>query len=217
MVWVLSTEQVSNLKQNAQNVTGISASLQSLLFFFCVREGAAGRDPFERPWYSKELYHYPKSLTTRRGRGASTVKQGSVFFQRCMKRESRHSRQTNPKFDNSRSVHSRKMEKASYMSIELPEVSGIFNTLQEQAIICRFNGFWPKLEGLSEWIYLNWTRDYDIYLCTKCFFVVQFDPQKDYNHVITDRPWFWGRLSLFVTPWFLGFDANSMVVSKMLI
>lgn len=36
---------------------------------FCVCVGAVGRDLFERPWYLKELYHYPKSKssTTRRG------------------------------------------------------------------------------------------------------------------------------------------------------
>lgn len=47
------------------------------------------------------------------------------------------------------------------------------------------------------------------------FFVFQFDAKEDYNHVINDRPWFWGRAGLFVTPWFPGFDANSMMVYKM--
>lgn len=106
------------------------------------------------------------------------------------------------------------MEKAPYVSIELPELSGLFNILQAQAIICRFNGVWPKFEDLSEWIYLKWTRDCDIYLCAKGFFVVYFDWQKHYNHVINERPWFRGREGLFVTPWFPGFDVNSMVVSK---
>lgn len=32
MVWVRSMDQVSDLKQKTQNVTGISASLQSLIF-----------------------------------------------------------------------------------------------------------------------------------------------------------------------------------------
>lgn len=34
-----------------------------------------------------------------------------------------------------------KMEKSLHLSIELLEVSGLFNTLQAKSIICRFNGF----------------------------------------------------------------------------
>jgi len=48
-----------------------------------------------------------------------------------------------------------KMEKSPDLSIEIPEVSDLFNILQTKAIICRFNGYWPKSEELSEWIYLN--------------------------------------------------------------
>jgi len=48
----------------------------------------------------------------------------------------------------------------------------------------------------------------------KVFFVVQFDNQKYFDYVINEGPWFWGRVGLFVTLWFPGFDANSMVVTK---
>ena len=49
----------------------------------------------------------------------------------------------------------------------------------------------------------------------KGFFVVQFDSQEDYQKMLTQGPWFWGRVGLFITPWFQEFDSNSMVVTKM--
>lgn len=106
-------------------------------------------------------------------------------------------------------------EKAPYLLIKFPEVSGIFNVLQARAIICWFNGFWPKYEELHQWIYLNWTKNCDIYLCMKGIFLVQFNNKKDI--IINEGPWFWGRAGLFVTPWLLGFDATTLVVTKMLV
>ena len=51
----------------------------------------------------------------------------------------------------------------------------------------------------------------------KGFFMVQFDNIEDYSSVTNDGPWFWGRAGLFVTSWFPDFDANSMVVTKMIV
>lgn len=56
------------------------------------------------------------------------------------------------------------------------------------------------------------------FICVqKVFFVVQFDTKKHFNYVINEGPWFSGRTGLFVTPRFPSFDANSMVVTKILI
>ena len=52
-------------------------------------------------------------------------------------------------------------------------------------------------------------------LCSKGFFVVQFESHEYYQNIFTRGPWFWGRAGLFITPWFPEFDANSMVVTKM--
>lgn len=34
-------------------------------------------------------------------------------------------------------------------------IGGIFSTYSSQAIVCRFNGLWPKIEQLYRWIHSN--------------------------------------------------------------
>lgn len=38
------------------------------------------------------------------------------------------------------------------ISMDLPEVKYIFSDLQKNAVICRFNGFWPITDALYQWI-----------------------------------------------------------------
>lgn len=45
--------------------------------------------------------------------------------------------------------------------------------------------------------------------------MVQFDNLEDLDFVLNEGPWFWGRMGLFITPWFLAFDAKTMVVTNM--
>lgn len=47
--------------------------------------------------------------------------------------------------------------------------------------------------------------------------MVQFDNIENYCFANNEGPWFWGRAGLFVTSWFPGFDANTMVVTKILV
>lgn len=108
-----------------------------------------------------------------------------------------------------------KLEAIPSLEVKNTEVTELFNTLQIHALICRFNGFWPKSYDLHEWVYTNWTKNCQILLCSKGFFVVQFETQEEYQKTIEQGPWFWVRAGLFITPWFLDFDANSMVVTKM--
>lgn len=49
----------------------------------------------------------------------------------------------------------------------------------------------------------------------KGFFIVIFRVEEEREKALTEGPWFWGSAGLFVTPWFLEFDPNSMVVSRM--
>lgn len=51
----------------------------------------------------------------------------------------------------------------------------------------------------------------------RVFFIVRFDTVTEREHALHEGPWFWGSAGLFMTPWFSGFDANTMVVSKMLV
>jgi len=108
-----------------------------------------------------------------------------------------------------------RLDEIPSLEVKNPEVKELFSTLQTHALICRFNGYWPRSYDLHKWIYTNWTIDCQILLCSKGFFIVQFEKQEDCQKVITQGPWFWGRAGLFITPWFPEFDANSMVVTKM--
>jgi len=108
-----------------------------------------------------------------------------------------------------------KLESTPVLEIKNDQVKGLFKTLQAKAVICRFNGFWPKSHDLHCWIFQNWTTNCQILLCTKGFFIVQFESLEEYQKVLLQGPWFWGRAGLFITPWFPEFDANTMVVTKM--
>lgn len=107
-----------------------------------------------------------------------------------------------------------KLDEIPSLEVKNIEVKKLFSTLQTHALICRFNGFWLRSYDLHNWIYSNWTTNYQILLCSKGFFIVQFELQEDCQKVITQGPWFWGRAGLFLTPWFPEFDANTMVVTK---
>ena len=108
-----------------------------------------------------------------------------------------------------------KLESTPVLEIKNEQVKGLFSSLQAEAVICRFNGFWPKSHDLHAWIFQNWTTNCQILLCSKGFFIVQFDSPDEYQKVLLQGPWFWGRVGLFITPWFPEFDANTMVVTKM--
>ena len=71
--------------------------------------------------------------------------------------------------------------------------------------------------GPSLKIYINWTKNYDIHLCSKGFFVIKFDISKDLDYALNEGSRFWGSVGLFMIPWFLGFDVNSIVLSKLAI
>ena len=49
----------------------------------------------------------------------------------------------------------------------------------ESALICRFNGFWPRLTTLHSWISEVWKPlifdEINIYPCAKGFFLVDFE------------------------------------------
>ena len=107
------------------------------------------------------------------------------------------------------------LESTPTLEIKNPQVKQLFSTLQSIAVICRFNGFWPIYFDLHQWIYTNWTTNFQILLCSKGFFVVQFKSQGDYQKMLSQGPWFWGRARIFITPWFPEFDANSMEITKM--
>lgn len=101
------------------------------------------------------------------------------------------------------------------LQVTEPEVNHLLTDLANTAIICRFNGFWPKSDALNQWIYSTWSPNCEVYLCPKGFFIVRFDTEQERDSIINQGPWFWGSAGLFTTPWFSDFDATTMKVSKM--
>lgn len=71
---------------------------------------------------------------------------------------------------------------------------------ETQALICRFNNFWPKPMDLFHWIFTNWIMECDIHLCSKGFFIVKFTSTEVGDTIISVGPWFWGTSGLFMTP-----------------
>lgn len=102
------------------------------------------------------------------------------------------------------------------LTVTLDEVNELYVDFHTRVVICRFNGSCPKSEALHQWIFSNRRTNYDIHICSKDFFIVKFDTVKDKDYVLNEGPWFWVNERLFMIPWFLGFDATTMVVSKML-
>lgn len=88
------------------------------------------------------------------------------------------------------------------ISIDIPEVNNIYSELQKYAVIGRFNGFWPRANVLYQWIHSFWTKNCQIYLYPKGFFIVCFHTEEKKETVLNQGPWFWGSARLFITPWF---------------
>ncbi|KAH9316960.1 hypothetical protein KI387_018729, partial [Taxus chinensis] len=103
------------------------------------------------------------------------------------------------------------------LTIENPEVEEYFKNLTRDAVVGRFNGFWPSSTALYQWVFENWTIKCEISLCSKGFFVVHFKEAEDYHRCLTEGPWSWGHTGLFITPWFLDFNPNTYLVTKTLV
>jgi len=81
-----------------------------------------------------------------------------------------------------------KLDSSPILEIKHPQVKQLFSTLQSHAVICRFNGFWPRYFELHQWVYSNWTTNSQILLCSKGFFVVQFESQEEYQKALSQGP-----------------------------
>lgn len=101
------------------------------------------------------------------------------------------------------------------LTIAMLEVKNLYTDLYSTSVICRFNGFWPKSDILHQWIYVVWSPECEIYLCPKVFYIVRFRIEQEREYILNKGPWSWGNVGLFMSPWFLDFYANTMVVLKM--
>jgi hypothetical protein len=89
---------------------------------------------------------------------------------------------------------------------------------RENALICRFNGFWPRLVDLNGWISAHWKplikEDLFIHPCPKGFFIAEFDLAADRDLILASGPWFWGNSGLCLMVWTPCFNPLNTVLSS---
>lgn len=107
------------------------------------------------------------------------------------------------------------MEETPTIEISHPSLDEKYQTFAETALICRFNGLWPRTADLYQWIHSNWTNNYKVFFFLKGFFIVAFAFNEDYQKALTRGPWFWGSAGLFLSLWFPDFDPSTAVISKL--
>ena len=95
-------------------------------------------------------------------------------------------------------------------------IKGI-EALTDRALVCRFNGYWPKLADLHSWLDACQKplllQTFFIYLCARGFFVIDFDNQEDISTIVEAGPWFQGNSGLFMQHWSLAFNPSTNSIS----
>jgi hypothetical protein len=93
--------------------------------------------------------------------------------------------------------------------------------LSSTTLICHFNGLWPRLVHLHDWISRSWLSvlkgDVFIHPCAQGFFIVEFDLQDDKDLIFSSGPWFWGSSGLCMKPWSPSFDPSKDSLSSALV
>lgn len=164
-------------------------------------------------WNSERFNHF-LSMRLRGGSFGSSSK-GTSSFKDVVKGKGEATNKPTPTQDLPSPYIVDQRKQTPVLIIDLAQVNNFHANFSSLAVICRFNGFWPKIDALRQWIFSTWSTNCDIHLCFKGFFIVKFDIGKEKEHVLHEGPWFWGNGGLLMTPWFPGFNPSSMVVSKM--
>ena len=169
LVWVHGFESVETLKANLEQREGIPRTS-----FFFLHEGQKLQENSRLTDYqiSKNstifLMHRLKGGEERKRGPSGPSSYKEVAQPKVPLTTGFYSPQNSPYFVE-------KMESTLTLEIKNPQVTKLFSTLQSVAVICRFNGFWPRSFDLHQWVYTNWTTNCQILLCSKGFFVVQFE------------------------------------------
>lgn len=66
---------------------------------------------------------------------------------------------------------------APMLTITLLEVTDLHSDSTQNVVICKYNGYWPESDALHQWIFVNWSSNYEIYLCPKGVFIVTFNTE----------------------------------------
>ena len=91
-----------------------------------------------------------------------------------------------------------KLEEVPSFELTHSDITSDLQTFAERAIICRFNGLWPRSKELYDWIHANWTHHCKVSFCSKGYFIFLFDNIKHYEKAIEEGPWFMGTTGLFL-------------------
>lgn len=51
-----------------------------------------------------------------------------------------------------------KLEEIPSIDLSHPGIDDCYQLFVESALICRFNGLWPRTSNLYQWIHTNWTK-----------------------------------------------------------
>lgn len=206
MQWVSSSDLVLDLKLKLEIRMGILAGIQRLLF-----QGKQLEDPVPLSAYS--ILRNSSVVVALRLRGGAT---GQPSASRPFSyKEVVHSELPNPpEALKSKAFLVDKAEEISFIELRHDELASQLQNFAERAIICRFNGLWPRSQDLYAWIHANWTHQCKIFFCSKGYFIVLFDNSKHYEKALEEGPWFMGTAGLFLTPWFPDFDPATAVITK---
>jgi len=201
---------IKNFRDDIQELLGIPASLLNLVY--------AGHILLEE--FTVKHYGIVKDstifLSTRlRGGSFGSSSKGTGSFKDAVKGKGEATNKFTAANNPPGQYIVDQMPENPSVSLDIPEVKCLFTDLQNNAVICRFNGFWPKTDALYQWVHTVWAKNCRIHLCSKGFFIVIFQEGGGREKILNEGPWFWGNTGLFVTPWFPEFDANSMVVTRM--
>ena len=72
--------------------------------------------------------------------------------------------------------------------VEDPHVYGYATLYKKRTIICKFNGLWPSVVALRDWVNKSWPSYKDIFFFSKGFFIVNFVSDKDCLQVFEQGP-----------------------------
>ena len=214
MLWVCAIDLVQDLLQKLECRLGIPSSCLRLLY-----KGKQLMHPLPLSFYSiQKDASIGVSFRLRGGSFGQTSSAPSFSYKDAARKNAAqpqfYSKETQlneaPKpflVDKSKEIPS--------INFSNPRVESCYQSFVESALICRFNGLWPRTADLYQWVHSFWTKKCKIFLCSKGFFLVLFDSSEDYQKALTGGPWFWGSAGLFLTPWFPDFDPSTAVISKL--
>jgi len=207
--WVSQTDLVQNIKHALNIKLGIPSAVQRLLY-----EGKQLEDLNPISFYS--IKKDASIILTLRLRGGAAGESSSdkAFSYKDAVHAKKPEKTAPPVQAPPKPFLVDKSEEVPSIEISYSELADDTQKFAERAIICRFNGLWPRSKDLYDWIKENWTHSCKIYFCVKGYFIVLFDELEHYENALEEGPWFMGMAGLFLTPWFPDFDPASAVITK---